>query len=99
MIKLLVESKGYRSVAEVFAIVNLEGREYIIILALTFRGGCIMRDRLSNMDFLLHLQAVTPRRGDSVKELRDKTKDLTLDEFLEMVRKVEDELLKRDGLK
>ena len=55
-----------------------------------------MKGRLGNRDFLLHLRAVTPRRGDSVKELRDKTKDLTLDEFLEMVRRVEDELLKRD---
>jgi hypothetical protein len=58
-----------------------------------------MRDRLSNREFLLFLQAVTPRRGDSVKELRDKTKDLTLDEFLRMVKRVEDELLKRDDLK
>ena len=55
-----------------------------------------MRGRLSDRDFLLFLQAVTLRRGDSVKELRDKTKDLTLDEFLEMVRRVDDELLKRD---
>jgi len=77
----------------------LEERKYIIVLALTFRGGCIMRDRLSNREFLLFLQAVTPRRGDSVKELRDKTKDLTLDEFLEMVRRIEDELLKRDDLR
>jgi len=76
MIQLLVESKGYRSVAEVFAIVNLEGRKYIIVLALTFRGGCIMRERLSDRDFLLFLQAVTLRRGDSVKEWRDETMDL-----------------------
>jgi hypothetical protein len=55
-----------------------------------------MRDRLSDREFLLFLQAVTLRRGDSVKELRDKTKGLTLDEFLRMVKKVEDELLKRD---
>ena len=55
-----------------------------------------MKEKLSDRDFLLFLQAVTLRRGDSVKELRDKTKDLTLDEFLEMVRRVEDELLKRD---
>ena len=58
-----------------------------------------MRGRLSDRDFLLFLQAVTLRRGDSVKELRDKTKDLTLDEFLEMVRRIEDELLKRDDLR
>jgi len=77
----------------------LEERKYIIVLALIFRGGCIMKKKLSDRDFLLFIQAVTPRRGDSVKELRDKTKDLTLDEFLEMVRRIEDELLKRDDLK
>ena len=59
-----------------------------------------MKEKLSDRDFLLFIQAVTLRRGDSVKELRDRTKDLTLDEFLETVRKVEDGLLlKRDGLK
>jgi hypothetical protein len=35
-----------------------------------------MRGRLSDRDFLLFLQAVTLRRGDSVKELRDETMDL-----------------------
>ena len=55
-----------------------------------------MKGEVGNREFLLFLQAVTPRRGDSVKELRDKTKDLTLDEFLRMVKRVEDELLKRD---
>jgi len=73
--------------------------ENIFVLALTFRRGCIVKGKVGNREFLLLLQAVTPRRGDSVKELGDKTKDLTLNEFLEMVRKVEDELLKRDDLK
>jgi len=77
----------------------LKERKYISVLALTFRVGCIVKGKLGNREFLLLLQAVTPRRGDSVKELRDKTKDLTLDEFLETVRKVEDDLLRRDGLK
>ena len=35
-----------------------------------------MKGRLGNREFLLLLQWVTPRRGDSVKELRDETMDL-----------------------
>ena len=35
-----------------------------------------MKGWLGNREFLLFLQAVTLRRGDSVKELRDETMDL-----------------------
>jgi len=35
-----------------------------------------VKGRLGNREFLLLLQGVTPRRGDSVKELRDETMDL-----------------------
>jgi len=39
----------------------------------------ILRKELSAEEYLIYLQAITPRMGDSVKELREKTKDLSLD--------------------
>jgi hypothetical protein len=44
--------------------------------SIDFSWGCIVKGRLGNREFLLLLQGVTPRRGDSVKELRDETMDL-----------------------
>ena len=47
----------------------------------------ILRKELSAEEYLIYLQAITPRMGDSVKELKEKTKDLSLDD---VVRKVKD---------
>jgi len=43
---------------------------------------------------MIFLRAITPKRGDSVKELREKTEDLTLDEVLELVKNAEKKYLK-----
>jgi len=51
----------------------------------------ILKKELSSEEFLMFLQTITPKSGDSVKELDEKTKNLTLDEFLKLVRKVEEE--------
>ena len=49
----------------------------------------ILEKELTNEEFLIYLQAVTKRAGNSVKELREKTKDLTLNKVVEMAKKFE----------
>ena len=52
----------------------------------------ILKRELSSKEFLTFLQAITSKSGDSVKELEEKTKNLTMDDFLKLVKKVEEEL-------
>jgi len=49
----------------------------------------ILRKELSAEEYVTYLQMVTPRIGDATKELREKTKDLSLDEIIEGVREIE----------
>jgi len=46
----------------------------------------ILERELSSEEFLIYLQTITERTGDSVKELRDKTGNLSLDEVLKLVK-------------
>ncbi len=46
----------------------------------------ILERELSSEEFLIYLQTITERTGDSVKELRDKTGKLSLDEVLKLVK-------------
>ena len=46
----------------------------------------ILRKELSAEEYLIYLQAITPRMGDAVKELREKTKDLSLDDVVKKVK-------------
>ena len=54
----------------------------------------ILRRELTDEEFLLYLQAITPKKGDSVKEIEEKTKDLTFDEILKMAKEAEKKHLK-----
>ena len=49
----------------------------------------ILEKELTNEEFLIYLQAITKRAGDSVKELREKTKGLSLDKVVEIAKKFE----------
>jgi len=49
----------------------------------------ILEKELTNEEFLIYLQTITKRAGDSVKELREKTKNLSLDKIIEMTRQFE----------
>ena len=46
----------------------------------------ILERELSSEEFLIYLQTITERIGDSMKELRDKTGNLSLDEVLKLVK-------------
>ncbi len=54
----------------------------------------ILRKELTDEEFLLYLQAITPKVGDSVREIEEKTKDLTFEDILRMARDVEKKYLK-----
>ena len=49
----------------------------------------ILRKELNAEEYLIYLKAITPRIGDSVKELREKTKDLSLDSIIEKTKDFE----------
>jgi hypothetical protein len=49
----------------------------------------ILRKELSAEEYLIYLQAITPRMGDAVKELREETKDLSLDNVVENAKDFE----------
>jgi len=49
----------------------------------------ILRSELSAEKYVIYLQVVTPRIGDATKELREKTKDLSLDEVIEGAEEIE----------
>nr|QNO51170.1 hypothetical protein NIPIMIJO_00010 [Methanosarcinales archaeon ANME-1 ERB6] len=53
----------------------------------------ILRKELSAEEYVTYLQMVTPRIGDATKELRKKTKDLSLDEVIKGAKEIE----KKDG--
>ncbi|MGB7533440.1 MAG: hypothetical protein WA977_10785, partial [Halobacteriota archaeon] len=53
----------------------------------------ILRKELSAEEYVTYLQMVTPRIGDVTKELREKTKDLSLDEVIKGTEEIE----KKDG--
>lgn len=50
----------------------------------------ILRKELSAEEYLIYLQAITPRIGDAVKELREKTKDLSLEDIVEKAKDFEE---------
>jgi len=50
----------------------------------------ILEKELTNEEFLIYLQTITKKTGDSVKELREKTKKLRLSNVIEMAKKFED---------
>jgi len=50
----------------------------------------ILEKELTNEEFLIYLQAITKRAGDSVKELRESTKNLSLSDVTKMAKKFED---------
>ena len=47
----------------------------------------ILKRELTNEEFAIYLQQITKRSGDSVKELREKTKNLSLEDFVKMNKK------------
>lgn len=49
----------------------------------------ILKNELSREEYLTYLQAITPRIGNATKELRDKTKGLSLKLVLEEAKKLE----------
>jgi len=49
----------------------------------------ILRRVLSAEEYVIYLQMVTPRIGDATKELREKTKDFSLDEVIEGAEEIE----------
>jgi hypothetical protein len=49
----------------------------------------ILRKELNAEEYLIYLKAITPRIGDAVKELREKTKDLSLENIIEKAKDFE----------
>ena len=49
----------------------------------------ILRRELSTEEYVTYLQMVTPRIGDATKELREKTKGLSLEEIIKGAKKIE----------
>jgi len=49
----------------------------------------ILRRELSAEEYVAYLRMVTPRIGDATKELREKTKDLNLEEVIKGVKEIE----------
>ena len=49
----------------------------------------ILRKELSAEEYVTYLQMVTPRIGDVTKELREKTKDLSLEGIIKGAKKIE----------
>jgi len=47
----------------------------------------ILKRELTNEEFAIYLQQITKRSGDSVEELREKTKNLSLEELAKMIKK------------
>ena len=49
----------------------------------------ILRKELSVEEYLIYLQAITPRIGDATKEFRDKTEIMSLKEAVERAKEIE----------
>lgn len=47
----------------------------------------ILKSELSREEYLTYLEAITPKVGDSTKELKDKTKALSLKSILKDAKK------------
>jgi len=47
----------------------------------------ILKREHTNEEFAIYLQQITKRSGDSVEELREKTKNLSLEELAKMIKK------------
>lgn len=45
----------------------------------------ILRSHLTREEYLTYLEVITKQKGDSVVELREKTKDLTIDELMNQI--------------
>ncbi|MBU7012380.1 MAG: hypothetical protein HXS46_17000 [Theionarchaea archaeon] len=45
----------------------------------------ILRKHLTREEYLTYLEVVTKQKGDSVVELREKTKNLTIDEIMNQI--------------
>jgi hypothetical protein len=45
----------------------------------------ILREHLTKEEYLTYLEVFAEQTGDSVIELREKTKDLTLDEIMDQI--------------
>lgn len=45
----------------------------------------ILRNHLTREEYLTYLEVITKQKGDSVVELREKTKDLTIDEIMNQI--------------
>ncbi|MCZ7399395.1 MAG: hypothetical protein O8C62_06900 [Candidatus Methanoperedens sp.] len=49
----------------------------------------ILKRELSAEEYLIYLQAITPRIGDATAQLRDITKKMSLEEVLRRARRIE----------
>jgi hypothetical protein len=49
----------------------------------------ILKKELSKEEYLVYLQAITPRIGDATKELRELTKKMNLEDILQKAKKME----------
>ena len=49
----------------------------------------ILKKELSKEEYLIYLQAITPRIGDATKELRELTKQMSLEDVLRKAKKME----------
>lgn len=49
----------------------------------------ILKNELNREEYLTYLETITPKIGDATKELRDKTKDLSLKLVLKEAKKLE----------
>ena len=49
----------------------------------------ILKQELNTEEYLIYLQVITPRLGDATRELRDKTKSLSLQEVFDGAKRVE----------
>ena len=49
----------------------------------------ILKKELSKEEYLIYLQAITPRIGDATKELRELTKKMSLEDILQKAKKME----------
>ncbi len=49
----------------------------------------ILKRELSREEYLIYLQAITPRIGDATAQLRDITKKMSLEDVLRRARRIE----------
>ncbi len=49
----------------------------------------ILKKKLSSEEYLVYLQAITPRIGDATAQLRDITKKMSLEDVLRRAKQIE----------